>query len=524
MTFSKHLAFHRFRSRNPIPRQWLAAAALATLALTSCRGLQEVNGRTESIPVSHTSSTRISRAVRSSTDAHPGQSGFHLLVNGHDAFAARLLLADTAEKTLDVQYFIWKNDLTGRILIERLLRAADRGVHVRVLLDDIGSMAPDDKLAALDSHPNIEIRLFNPARVRSPKLAGIAWEPRRLTRRMHNKSFTADGAVSIIGGRNIADEYFSANEKMNFADLDVAMIGPAVKEVDDSFERYWNSRAAIDMDTVHHSRHTEQDLAIVRENLAHHDSVVRDSEYATSLRDCKLNGYLKNHNVPYQWGGARVIDDSPDKVLKTDENTLLAKKLVDEVYRTRKELYLVSPYFVPGDSGVALLTDARKRGLRVVVVTNSLASNDGLHVHAGYKKYRIPLLREGVEIYEMKPTTTSKDWSVAASSGASLHSKTFAFDRRTLFVGSYNLDPRSRNLNTEIGVLIDSKNLATAMPATVDSMLAQETYRVTLEGNHLVWISRENGKEVRYDKEPATSWSRRAICEVLGWLPIEDQL
>jgi len=504
-------------------RQWLAAAALTTLALTSCRGLHDISGRTQSAPVSHTS-TRVSRAVKTSTDAHPGKSGFHLLVNGHDAFAARLLLADSAEKTLDVQYFIWKNDFTGRILTERLLRAADRGVHVRVLLDDVGSMAPDDKLAALDSHPNIEIRLFNPARLRTPKLAGIAWEPMRLNRRMHNKSLTADGAVSIIGGRNIADEYFSANEKMNFADLDVAIIGPAVKEVTSSFELYWNSRAAIEMDSVYKTRHAERDLAIVRDNLTKHDATLNGSEYSVSLRDCQLSGYLKNRSVPYQWGGARVIYDSPDKVLHADENTLLAKKLVDEANRTREELYLVSPYFVPGKSGVDLLTAVRKRGIKVKVITNSLASNDGLHVHGGYKKYRKPLLREGVEIYEMKPDSNSKDWSMAASSGASLHSKTFAFDRKTLFVGSYNLDPRSRNLNTEIGVLIDSRALATAMPSTIDSLLARKTYRVVLEGERLVWISQENGKEVRYYKEPATTWSRRAMANIFGLLPIEDQL
>ena len=505
-------------------RQWLAAAALAALALTSCRGLHDVSGRTQSIPVSHSSSTRISRAVKSSTGGHPGESGFHLLLNGHDAFAARLVLADSAEKSLDVQYFIWKNDLTGRLLTERLLRAADRGVHVRVLLDDVGSMAPDDKLAALDSHPNIEIRLFNPARVRSPKLVGIAWEPMRLNRRMHNKSFTADGVVSILGGRNIADEYFSANETMNFADLDVAMIGPAVKDVTSSFEIYWNSRASIEMASVYKSTHTERDLAIVRENLAHHEAVVRDSEYATSIRDCKLNGYLKSRSVPYQWGGARVIYDSPDKVLHPDEDTLLAKKLVDEANGTRKELYLVSPYFVPGKSGVDLLTAVRRKGQRVVVITNSLASNDGLHVHGGYKKYRKPLLREGIEIYEMKPDSNSQDWSMAASSGASLHSKTFAFDRKTLFVGSYNLDPRSRNLNTEIGVLIDSENLANAMASTADHLREEKMYRVVLEGERLVWISQENGKEVRYYKEPATSWSRRAMANIFGLLPIEGQL
>ncbi len=504
-------------------------AALISLSLGACAGLPDVSERAASIALESHPRTTLAKTVQPAVAAHPGLSGARLLKSGEDAFASRLVLADAAERSLDVQYYIWKDDLTGKVLTQRLLRAADRGVRVRVLFDDIGSKPSDQNLLALDSHPNLEVRLFNPVVQRSPKLLGMMLEFGRINRRMHNKSFTADGQVSILGGRNIGDEYFAADEVMNFSDLDVAMIGPAVKEVSKAFDLYWNNQSAIGITDLARGSDPEKDLAAMRTELAAHEVVAKNSPYANQLRGSMFDGQLKSQ-LPYHWGSARIVYDDPDKVATSarDPRTHMAPALRAEAMRSKEELFMVSPYFVPGKEGVANLAALRERGPRVVVITNSLASTDSAAVHGGYKGYRKPLLRAGIELYELKPTpgvhSVRHGWSTAASLDTSLHSKTYSIDRRTLFVGSYNLDPRSKRLNTEIGALLDCPELASYLPETVDPALATETYRLELDGRRLVWVTQEDGKEVRYDHEPATSFWQRFNAEILSWLPIEGLL
>ena len=338
--------------------------------------------------------------------SHPGQSGLHALPDGHEALAARLALADAAQRSLDVQYYIWNKDMAGKVLLEHLFRAADRGVRVRFLLDDLGTAPSDAVLLAIDSHPNIEVRMFNPVALRSPRMLGMVVDFGRINRRMHNKSFTADGQVAIVGGRNIGDEYFGASETMNYADLDVVIIGPVVHEVSDEFDLYWNNRSSIPITALARQKTTPEQFAAMRAALTAYDTTAERSAYAESVRDSEFVRQLRNRNVSYFWGRATIVNDHPDKVATSaaKTETHLAPQLREVVDATKRELFLVSPYFVPGKKGVELLAGVHRRGVRVVCITNSLASTDGVAVHSRYQLYRKPLLQAGVELYEMKTT------------------------------------------------------------------------------------------------------------------------
>ena len=310
--------------------------------------------------------------------AHPGKSGLHPFSDARDALAARLILADAAERSLDVQYFTWNKDMVGRALLERLFRAADRGVRVRLLLDDLGTVPSDGVLLTIDSHPNIEVRMFNPVAMRSLRMLGIVADFARINRRMHNKSFLADGQVAIVGGRNIGDEYFGASAAANFADLDLAVIGPVVSEVSDAFELYWTHRTAVPISALSRQTTTPEQFAAKRAGLIVHHAAAAQSEYADTVRESEFVRQFQNGAVTYFWGQATIVSDHPDKVLTSSAKTEthLAPKLREVVDKTERELFLVSPYFVPRKNGVALLAGVRQRGARVVVLTNSLASTD----------------------------------------------------------------------------------------------------------------------------------------------------
>jgi putative cardiolipin synthase len=509
---------------------------LAILSLSAC-GLPKGGDRTLTTALKGNRNTTLADYVRPRVAAHPGRSGLHALPDARDALAARLALADAAERSLDVQYFIWSKDAVGKVLLERLLRAADRGVRVRLLLDDLGTMPSDAVLLAIDSHPNVEVRMFNPVALRSMRLLGVVADLGRINRRMHNKSFTADGAVAVVGGRNIADEYFGASAHANFADLDVVVIGPAVNEVSDEFDLYWNHQTAVPIAALARQNTKPEDFAAQRAALLAHRKTEAHSAYADTVRDSVFARHLRNRSIPFSWGKASIVSDHPDKVLTSSSKTEthLAPKLREVLYATKRELFLISPYFVPGKQGVELLANARKRGARVVVVTNSLASTDGIPVHSKYQRYRKRLLEAGVELYEVKPTAGAGrerklgrgffgSSGPGGSSGSSLHAKTFSFDRRIGFVGSYNLDPRSSRLNTEMGVLFDCPALVKRMPEETVRDLASNAYHVQLDGQRLVWVTREGDKEVRFDAEPeVTLWKRAKVC-LLSWLPIESLL
>ena len=488
--------------------------------------------RVTSTAITDSQETRLGKIVAPLVAAAPvGTSGFHALFEPRDAFAARMVLAATAERSIDAQYYIWHDDRAGMLLFEALWRAAERGVRVRLLLDDVNTKGLDPILAALDAHPNIEVRLYNPFVQRSARLLGFATDFGRLNRRMHNKSFTADNVATIVGGRNIGDEYFAAGDGADFADLDVLGVGPAVPETSAQFDRYWNSASAypaaafVGVPGTDGARELEARFAATRSDPA-------SIEYLEAIRKSSLVEEMQARRLALDWAVAHVVTDDPAKTLDQSNRTevLLFPELMRALGRPERSLDIVSPYFVPGDEGTAALTELARRGVRVRILTNSLAASDVSAVHAGYMKRRRDLLRAGIALYELKPlaATARVEESHTGSGGASgLHAKTYAVDGTKIFVGSFNFDPRSARLNTELGVVIESAALAGRLVATFDTVVPLRAYEVRLapEGDDLQWIERSaSGEEKRYDHEPETSGLKRFGVQILSILPIESLL
>jgi putative cardiolipin synthase len=475
-----------------------------------------------------TEDTKVAQMARAFTAVHADSSGVHALPKSPDALAARLALAGMTGRTLDVQYFTWHSDHSGVLLVGEILRAADRGVKVRMLLDDIGASASDEGLLVLDSHPNIKVRLFNPVALRSARMLGVLLNYSRANRRMHNKAFIADNHAAIVGGRNIGDEYFGANALMNFADLDVLVVGPVVREVSQQFETYWNSSTCVEINAVSRVRETPDQMGIRRQKFQAKHEEAGQAPALQSMRESRVSSQIKNGGLDFLPGRAWTVYDDPSKITtaKEDRSTHLAPKLRSIAEATKHQLFIVSPYFIPGKQGVELLTGLRQRGVRVAVLTNSLASTDVAAVHAGYSRYRKVLLRSGVELYELKPQPGGGGGgsSPFGSSKAGLHAKTFTFDDRIIFIGSMNMDPRSLHRNTEVGVLIESPPLASELTRKVLHDIEARAYRVQLDGDKLAWHTTEDGKRVRFNTEPETDAWRRLKIRLVRCLPIEGHL
>ena len=504
-----------------------AVAALASL-VTGCASLPSLEGRTASFALADTAETRLGRAVGPGVAANPGKTGIHALPEPYDAFAARVLLAAAAEKSIDAQYYIWHGDQVGYLMFEALWRAAERGVRVRLLLDDFSTRGLDPTIAALDAHPNIEVRLYNPVVQRDSRMLNFLTDFARVNRRMHNKSFTADNQVSVVGGRNIGSAYFGAEGGVGFADLDVIAVGPAVREVSKEFDLYWNSPSAYPAASFVGTPGPE-----AAANLEAMFAATRaDPEcvtYLEAVRATPLVRDLLDRQLAFEWTTAQLVHDDPAKTLDSTGRTdvLLFPDLVQTIGRPQKSLDLVSPYFVPGAEGTAALGALAKNGVQVRVLTNSLAASDEKSVHAGYAKRRQDLLQAGVRLYELKPTAAkeSRESKVrfGSSSSAALHAKTFAVDRNRIFVGSFNFDQRSALLNTEMGLVIESPVLAQRLAAYFDAELPMTSYevRLTPDGRDLEWIEQTPSGEIRYDADPGTSWFLRRQVDFLSILPIE---
>ena len=511
-------------------------AALAMLSLVAaCATLPENVGRKETFAYPDTADTALGRAISREAAAHPGESGFHLLGNGLDAFVARAVLAHIAERSIDVQYYLYHDDLVGKLLTWQLLRAADRGVRVRLLVDDMDLSGRDPAVFALDSHPNVEVRIFNPFSRKAGRTSQFLTRFGSVTRRMHNKSFTADSQAAILGGRNIGNEYFEADPDLAFADLDVVAVGPVARDVSGAFDLYWNSELAYPISTLVDDPPTPEEISRKRQQLYEFVAAQADSAYLQALRDSGLADRLRKGEVRYAWGKAAVLYDRPEKMLHEpgEKKYLLAPQLKPYVDGIREEMIIFSPYFVPGEAGTALLTGLVARGARVRILTNSLASNDVSVVHAGYAKYRKPLLRGGVELYEMNRKLTSEQRKekkgVEGSSKASLHAKSFVMDRREVFIGSMNLDPRAVIHNTEIGVVLGSPEIGQEMGNWFDGNVAKVAFRLELKREEdgsetLLWHGTVDGTERTFDVDPYTGFWKRLGIGFLGILPIESQL
>jgi putative cardiolipin synthase len=509
-----------------------AVIALSVLAVSwGCASIDFDYPRSESYAIEDTADTSLGRFYDSGAESYQdGTSGFHVLGSGIDALAARIALAEHAERTIDVQYYLIKRDATGTAFIESLLRAADRGVRVRVLLDDVFTRGYDVGMVALDHHPEIEIRIFNPFnRGAAGRALGSAKDFRRVNRRMHNKSFTVDNQVTIIGGRNIADEYFAARRDVNFGDLDVVCIGPIVEDVSSMFDLYWNHEAALPVPAF--SRELDDpdaELERVRGQLATAYEQAPTKAYGDAVRS-KYSSFLDEDEIQFEWAPYRLVYDSPDKGLKDHgETTHLIKSDLYEVLGSATDnVIIVSPYFVPLDIGVDALSEAENRGIDVTVITNSLAANNQFSVHAGYGPSRKPLLRNGVNIYEVKPDAQLQDTELVAASGAkaTLHTKAFIVDHKEIYIGSFNFDPRSARLNTEMGVLIEDPAMAGEFVDYIHGKLPTDAYDVFLnEDDDLRWRAQVDGVDKIYDKEPETSWWDRFVVGFVRLLPIRGQL
>ncbi len=515
-TLKRMLVSVRRRSRSACS---LIACVLLVL-FCGCATLPKDAAREHSHAWDRPQETKLGRALAGDIAQYPGMSGFHLLGNGLDAFVARMALAEAAERTLDLQYYIFHTDLTGKLILDSMLGAADRGVRIRILIDDTAAKGKDAGIALLASHPRIEMRVFNPFAGRSSLswLSSAASDFNRINHRMHNKMFVADNQVGVVGGRNIGDEYFSAREGVNFADLDLLALGPVVQDLSRTFDEYWNSEWAYPIEALHKEKPDPAASEKGRAMLSAHWSATQDSEYMKRVRESDILKKLLARELPLVWAPAQVLYDKPEKAGgrgNPDTTVKLGPKLRSTVTDARSEVIIFSPYFIPGESGIALFRQLREQGVRVRILTNSLAANDVAAVHSGYARYRKELLKLRVELYEIKPSlagASERDRERFGSSGVSLHAKSFIFDRRQLFVGSLNLDPRSINLNTELGIVVESPELAGMLARQFEELLLPAySYRLALEGpdKNLVWISEDNGKEVRFTRDPEVGDWRR---------------
>jgi len=504
-------------------RAIVAGASLVLVTLfTGCTTLAPVYDRPSTYALHPSTESALGRVALPQAQEHPDKTGVISIEDGRVAFGVRVSLARSAERSIDIQTFIWHPDATGTLMFEEVMRAAERGVRVRLLLDDMNTEGTDPTLALLGSHPNIELRLYNPFVGRSARALGFLGDFTRLNHRMHNKSFTVDNAIAVVGGRNIADEYYEIGQS-GLVDLDVIVIGDAVRQVSTEFDLFWNSASAYPAKMIL-ARVTPEP----RDALARRAQVIRDdatsAKYADAIAHTEVVQGMRAGTLTPEWTTANVVHDDPAKTLSSQDvsELLLLPKLQAAFGQPVKSLDLISPYFVPGKAGTEALSALAKRGVRVRVLTNSLASTDEKSVHSGYLKHRKALLRAGVQLLELKPDASAikrRAGEIGRGSKAGLHAKTYTVDGRAIFVGSFNLDPRSAKLNTEMGLVIDSATMAEALSSAVDKAYPASAYRVSLdEKGNLQW---EDGTGNVFHSDPGSGWFERATIEIGSWLPID---
>lgn len=521
-------ALHTANAKLPRNHGWTSrfAVLLLTSLLTACASVDFDEPRASSYADVDTSDTRLGRALGPLREQRHPESGFSPLYLAVDALSARLLVIGLAEKTLDVQYYLVGNDPIGAVFFEALLKAADRGVRVRLLIDDISTSAIEHQLPALNSHPNLELRIFNPFASRSAR--GLdAWDMHRLSRRMHNKTLIADQELLIFGGRNIAAEYFAANPAYNFGDIDAVAAGTVARDASAMFDRYWNDRYSLPYEQLSNVESGPTELSQLRAELNESKQSLLGTPYASLVGERAVE-LSKLNAEDYFWSPYALVYDSPGKALSKEAKAedKLSYSLATVASMAEEELLVLSPYFVPRKRGVEWLTGIAKRGVQIDVLTNGLAANDHLVVYGGYAPARKPLLREGVRFFELRGDIVVKGTKASDSVDADskLHGKAFVVDRRHLFIGSFNWDPRSANLNTEMGVVIDSPEFAGAFAQGIYGELANNAYAVYLEDDALRWRSRVNGQESVLTKEPETGWWKRFVANMTRLLPIRGQL
>ena len=478
-------------------------------------------------------STDLVAAISEQNEIHPDLSGYHPIVTGANAFASRSILTNMATRNIDAQYYIWHNDQAGQLMLKDLWDAAERGVIVRLLLDDFNNSAKfDQHLLRFASHPNIAVRIINPLMYRKFQTLNFVTGLPRINRRMHNKSMIFDKQITIIGGRNIGDEYLSNDKNSQFADLDVLLIGKVVADIDNSFASYWSAPISFDIQTL-----ATLDKDETTDFLEGLDKLKSDEKndsrsslevYKTAIEDSSIDTDLINKRVPFRWTNMQFLSDDVGKLTKTvPADTNLVHQLRTLLGSPSKRLTIISSYFVPTKDGVNTLVALAESGIEINILTNSFDATDVTAVHSGYSQWRPNLLRAGVKIYELKSTASeekreNKLWKARSQSSTSLHAKAFAVDDYQVFIGSYNVDPRSANINTEMGVIINDDELAKQLHDALSDDLLTQAYEVKLlENGNLQWHTIEGGKKVVYDSEPLVDISDHVWLTIMSWLPID---
>ncbi|QCP50514.1 phospholipase D family protein [Trinickia violacea] len=544
-----------------IPRviQYTALFVLATL-IAACATRPPANALDR--PVTHalpaSADTPLSEALAPLEKTHPGASGFVLLPRGAEALQMRVALARAATKTLDMQYYIADEDVTGKLMLAAALYAADRGVHVRLLVDDLNFKDIDNTMAALNTHPNIEVRVFNPfgsaQQGMFERTENVFTKIDHFTRRMHNKAMIADNQIAVVGGRNLSDEYFGMSQTLVFRDLDVFAAGPVTHDISASFDTFWNSSDSYPLSALNKQRFETADLDATRDALRAHWRDNADAYNAKPLDKTPLADGIAQRQLDLTWAKAEFRGDSPSKITAPSDayRSPPMHALVETLQTAQREVLILSPYFVPHDGGVKLLGELTKRGARVAVLTNSMASTDAISVQAGYSPYRVPLLENGVELYEYKPVHETNEGHesdeapeslTGSESRTALHAKVYVIDRSTLVIGSMNLDPRSAKLNTELALFIHSPPLANQVAQLFDQAatltasyrlrLATPAERAQLQGlagstSRIVWTSEEPSPNGPYLKtwtlDPEAGLYRNALTGLFLLLPVDSEL
>ena len=525
----------------PLSKRTLGSfLVLHILLLGACTSLPDNSQKTPSYVITDGKNTSLGRGYKQLLDQHPGQSGVFLLGNGLDAFVGRAVLANLAERSIDVQYYMFHQDTVGRLLIKNLLEAADRGVRVRMLIDDMYGEEGDETWSAIDSHPDMEVRLYNPFVRGHSKTLQLVTDVKRVNHRMHSKTYTVDNQAAIVGGRNIGDEYFNANKDVAFSDLDALSIGPAVSDVSSEFDQYWNNRHSYPITTliegVEGKAVPPGALDALRNDLASFYLEEQTLAYRDAVAHSPLAKALQNKTAQYSFSEAKIIHDSPEKMTKADENwkeELLLSQLAPYIQKATQEFILVSPYFVPGKRGADAICKLSEQGVSVRILTNSLVSNDVSAVHAGYIRHRKQLLRCGVELYELneqlKEIESERFTWLPGVSKSSLHAKTMSMDKNLMFVGSFNFDQRSLNINTEIGILFQDPVIAGRSSLHFDEIIDKVAFRVELitdeDGNESMrWTGINDGNKVVFDSEPYAGFWKILGVNMMRILPMDSML
>ena len=517
--------------------RWLLLNVALLALLSGCASLPSDPQQTPSTAFEDWRSTSLGQTVAEVAGRHPGWSGFSVLDTGQEFFAEVAALSDAAEQAIDAQYFVWQRDTAGRLLAARLLEAAERGVRVRLLLDDYPIRSKDGPLAALNAHPNFEVRIYNPAltgfRRNVGKSLKYLLEFDRLNQRMHNKAFIVDGSVAVVGGRNIGDEYVAIGKRFNFRDRDLLAVGPIVAQVAKSFDAYWNSAWAYPVESMFQSPSPQQ-VATTYARLREFASAEATAlPYPLPSGRTQAWAHLERMPARLIWADAKLVYDVPHtEASATAEAGAVATALRRYARQAEQEILVESPYLVPTNEAQQLSADAVSRGVRLRMLTNSLAATDVTVAHAGYSRRRHKLLEQGVELFELRADAVSCARYVEMPEGCvpprhfSLHAKSVVIDRRTLYVGSFNVSPRSTYLNSEMAIIVESPELAETVAREIESSMHPEnSWQVTLGGDGSLEWTAVDGERVRFEtREPDAGFLRGIKAGFFALFPLENQI